>query len=304
MRTVRSVQLQTRRIQLKGFTTRKQDSKRPEQITEDTPANPGRLLGVGGSAGDTGFGLRTNDRAPRRGRPSRKLEERTASPGSPETIERTAGCGRQSPEPQPGEGVAPAPASKPIPTGAGDDPEPRSRRRRSASRVIRVQATEPSEARTRAQAGYGTALRSTAESAGRMRSVERQIRSPEKLTGASRKATRGSVAPRPSRRCWPASRRWQKIPLRRSPSRAGSGGICGGIYSAAVTGARPSVCRPCRVLRTITTMKGQSKMKRIMALTALVSVVALFAFTSQAAAQQIGTMSADPASVRRRSGRG
>ena len=38
-------------------------------------------------------------------------------------------------------------------------------------------------------------------------------------------------------------------------------------------------------------------MKRIMALTALVSVVALFAFTSQAAAQQIGTMSADPASV-------
>ena len=213
MRTVRSVQLQTRRIQLKGFTTRKQDSKRPEQITEDTPANPGRLLGVGGSAGDTGFGLRTNDRAPRRGRPSRKLEERTASPGSPETIERTAGCGRQSPEPQPGEGVAPAPASKPIPTGAGDDPEPRSRRRRSASRVIRVQATEPSEARTRAQAGYGTALRSTAESAGRMRSVERQIRSPEKLTGASRKATRGSVAPGPRGRCWPASRRWQKIPL-------------------------------------------------------------------------------------------
>ena len=38
-------------------------------------------------------------------------------------------------------------------------------------------------------------------------------------------------------------------------------------------------------------------MKRIMALTALVSVVALFAFTSQAAAQQVGTLTADPPTV-------
>ena len=38
-------------------------------------------------------------------------------------------------------------------------------------------------------------------------------------------------------------------------------------------------------------------MKRIMALAALASVVALFAFTTQAAAQQIGTLTADPPTV-------
>ena len=197
-------------------------------------SQPDRFFGAGGSAGDTRFGLRTNGKAPRRGQPGRKVGERAASPGGPETTERTAGCVRRSPSP--------------IRVRVSLRHRHRDRSRRGRKRSG---ATE--QAQTERQPGdsgscHG-AVRGRNQGAGRIRHCTpqyrrirredavggRQIRSPEKLTGASRKATRGSVAPGPPGAACPPSRGWQKIP---SPA----GGR--GIYSASVTDARPSVCRP------------------------------------------------------------
>ena len=169
-------------------------------VRQRTPSQPGRFPGAGGSAGDTEVLLRASGRNPRRGRVAARSEKDPPHRESPETIEAHRRVyGRESPEPPPGEGVA---------RGIGSESDPDGERAGTGAlggadghhRVIRTNATEPSGAKVRAQMpDTAYVSRSTAHSAGRMRSVGRRNRGPEKLSGASREATRGSVASR----LWP-----------------------------------------------------------------------------------------------------
>lgn len=202
-------------LQLEGLTAREQEPESMERLAEGTPANqagssePAGQPEARGSAPSKRQGSSTGD-AEQQGR------RRVASPGGRRPTERTAGCGRSHRRTAPSGGAASGTGIEPDPDGGQVRAGAGSQRQRNAGRVTRVNASEPSETRIRVRVGYGTTPRSTAASAGMMRSVGRRNRSPEKLTGESREAARGSVAPVHMQPMPVQSRRWPYISARAS----------------------------------------------------------------------------------------